>query len=162
MGSDSGGNNNVTNVHASISPPPTVPWTQHSYSAQESSPVMGPRMGPGNNGTCLRCQAGMGPGMGPGIGFGMGYGMDPGMGIEPSVFAEDVTDQAAPMYQEAINARFRRFVGISANLTAQWKNQNILGQFEVNLMFDLDFTQGQQLLTALECLDMMNKNNTSV
>lgn len=158
LGSDSGGKTNVTNVHASISPPPAVPWTQHSYPAQGSSPGIGPGMGPGNDGTCPRCQAGMGPGMGfgmgPGMGLGMGLGMGPGMGMENPVFCEDLTDQAAPMDQEAMNqamiaamnARFRRFVGISANLTAQWKNQNILGQFEVNLIFHLDFTPGQQLL----------------
>lgn len=122
-------------------------------------------MGPGNDGTCPRCQAGMGPGMGfgmgPGMGLGMGLGMGPGMGMENPVFCEDLTDQAAPMDQEAMNqamiaamnARFRRFVGISANLNAQWKNQNILGQFEVNLIFDLDFTQSQQLLTPFKCLD---------
>ena len=150
-------------MHATISPPPAVPWTEHSYLAQESSPGvgtgMGPGMGPGNDGTCARCQVtcprcqagmgpgmgyGMGPGMGLGMGAGMGFGMGPGMGMEPSVFAEDLTDQAAPMDQEAMNqamiaamnARFRRFVGISANLTAQWKNQNILGQFEVSLIFE--------------------------
>ena len=165
MGSDSGGKTNVSNVHASISPPPAVPWTQNSYPAQGSSPGMGPGMGPGNDGTCPRCQAGMGPGMGfgmgPGMGLGMGLGMGPGMGMKNPVFCEDLTYQAAPMDQEAMNqamiaamnARFRRFVGISANLNAQWKNQNILGQFEVNLIFDLDFTQSQQLLTPLKCLD---------
>ena len=33
----------------------------------------------------------------------------------------------------AVNAmRFRQWVSISANLAARWKNQNILGRFEVN------------------------------
>ena len=131
LGSDSGGAK-VTNVHASFSPP---------ASAGYSAPGFGPGMGP-----CM-CQCmglGMGAGMGMGMGPGMGTGMGPDMGVDPSVFAEDVTDQAQPMDKEAmnqalmaaLNSRFRRFVGISANLTAQWKNQNILGEFEVNFITD--------------------------
>ena len=82
---------------------------------------------------------GFGPGMGGGPGLGVGPGFDPGMGpIMDPVMEPDEPDVFGPTDPEAMNAmiaawnsRFRRFVGIQANLTAKWKNDNILGQFEV-------------------------------
>ena len=115
---------------------------------------MGPGIGPGMG-------FGMGPGMGlgmePGMGTGMGTGMGPDIGEDPSVFGGD---QAPALDQEALNqammaalnARFRRFVGISANLTAQWKNENILGQFEVSFISGSGFKLNQRSLTSFKCV----------
>ena len=156
LGSESGGKTNVTNVHASFSPP------AHYNPASGFGMGMGPGMGPGTG-----FGMGMGPGIGPGTGFGMGLGMEPGIGTgmgtgngpdigeDPSVFGGD---QAPALDQEALNqamtaalnARFRRFVGISANLTAQWKNDNILGQFEVSFIFVLGFKLNQWSLTSFK------------
>lgn len=142
LGSESGGKTNVTNVHASFSPP------AHYNPASGFGMGMGPGMGPGTG-------FGMGPGMEPGIGTGMGTGNGPDIGEDPSVFGGD---QAPALDQEALNqammaalnARFRRFVGISANLTAQWKNDNILGQFEVSFIFVLGFKLNQWSLTSFK------------
>merc|ERR1712176_1152070 len=51
--------------------------------------------------------------------MGADIGQDP-------VFDGDIADPA-PVSKRG----FKRFVGISAVLTAQWKNQNILGQFKI-------------------------------
>ena len=142
LGSESGGITNVTNVHASFSPP------AHYNPASGFGMGMGPGMGPGTG-------FGMGLGMEPGIGTGMGTGNGPDIGEDPSVFGGD---QAPALDQEALNqammaalnARFRRFVGISANLTAQWKNDNILGQFEVSFIFVLGFKLNQWSLTSFK------------
>jgi len=142
LGSESGGKTNVTNVHASFSPP------AHYNPASGFGMGMGPGMGPGTG-------FGMGLGMEPGIGTGMGTGNGPDIGEDPSVFGGD---QAPALDQEALNqammaalnARFRRFVGISANLTAQWKNDNILGQFEVSFIFVLGFKLNQWSLTSFK------------
>ena len=103
----------------------------------------------------------MGFGMGFGMGFSMGHGMRTGMGVDPSV-SDDLTDQAPAMDQKAmnqgamnqgmtaINARFKQNIGISANLTAQWKNENILGQFEVSFIFDASLKLGWRSLTSSE------------
>ena len=142
LGSESGGKTNVTNVHASFSPP------AHYNPASGFGMGMGPGMGPGTG-------FGMGLGMEPGIGTGMGTGNGPDIVEDPSVFGGD---QAPALDQEALNqammaalnARFRRFVGISANLTAQWKNDNILGQFEVSFIFVLGFKLNQRSLTSFK------------
>ena len=170
LGSESGGKTNVTNVHASFSPP------AHYNPASGFGMGIGPGMGPGTGfgmgmgpgmGPGTGFGMGMGPGIGPGTGFGMGLGMEPGIGTgmgtgngpdigeDPSVFGGD---QAPALDQEALNqammaalnARFRRFVGISANLTAQWKNDNILGQFEVSFIFVLGFKLNQWSLTSFK------------
>ena len=91
----------------------------------------------------------MGLGMSPGIGLGMGPGMGLAMdvpdapmfdGLQESSLTETPTPVDPEAMTNAMNAaintmnamRFRQWVGISANLAAQWKNKNILGQFEVN------------------------------
>ena len=168
LGSDSGGRTNVTNVHASFSPP------AHYNPASGSGMGIGPGMEPS-----------MGVGTGPGVGHGgyggmggmSGYGgmggmdhtiqygpydsyrmagydgMEPDMGgmaadigQDPSVgdpFDGDMADPA-PVSKRG----FKRFVGISAVLTAQWKNQNILGQFKVSFISGSGFKLNQRSLTS--------------
>ena len=101
--------------------------------------------------------------MGFWMGFGMGFSMGHGMRteVDPSV-SDDLTDQAPAMDQKAmnqgamnqgmtaINARFKQNIGISVNLTAQWKNENILGQFEVSFIFDSGLKLGWRSLTSFE------------
>ena len=107
------------------------------------TPVMGASPGLGMG---MGTSPGIGFGMGPGMGLGMGAGMLPAMdvpdapmfdGLQESSLTETPTPVDPEAMMNAMNAamnamRFRQWVGISANLAAQWKNKNILGQFEVN------------------------------
>ena len=79
-----------------------------------------------------------------------GYdGMEPDMGGmaadigQDPVFDGDIADPA-PVSKRG----FKRFVGISAVLTAQWKNQNILGQFKVSFISGSGFKLNQRSLTS--------------
>ena len=128
LGSESGGKTNVTNVHASFSPP------AHNNPA-----------------------SGFGMGMETGIWTGVGTGMRPDIREDSSVVGGDSTDQAPALDQDSaldkdsgIGSRFRQFVGISATLTAQWKNDNILGQFEVSFIFGSGFILNQRPLTSFK------------
>ena len=125
-----------------------IPVEMNGPTVNYQTPVMGAGPGPGMGpGMSPGMGLGMSPGMGLGMGLGMGAGMLPAMdvpdapmfdGLQESSLTETPTPVDPEAMMNAMNAavnamRFRQWVGISANLAARWKNQNILGQFEVNL-----------------------------